>query len=770
MRQNTHQIISKIAVLSIAMLFLCLPLIGAFVQPEQAIIVAQTWLRDGPAPLRTTPAINEIECYSNGTFSPAALQYRAEESTLPLLYVVYTNEGQFVVVSADDNSVPVLGYSTEIRPKPQTISPEYAWWISKYAQQIQYIRDNDIMLPENQAKWSELFSPNYSFDTRNQRAVNPLLATTWDQGWPYNELCPVAAGGPGGHVYAGCVATAMGQVMKYWSHPTTGVGDHGYTDASPQGEDPSYGYQFANFGATTYLWEQMPNSISSSNIPIATLLRHAGVAVDMNYDLSGSGAQSPDAADAMIAYFSYPNALFRYKPSYTEANWLIMMKAQLDEGSPMYYGGHGTSGGHAWVMDGYDAANMFHMNFGWGGSNNGNFLLTAISNSNLDFNDSQGAVINTIPANYSLSNAKLQFNYPQGATVGTTLTIGVKAPPILGSWDVNHFEFQLTYDSYNLSYDGNSIAGTIAANGTVTVTETEPGYLNVSWDGTTDLLGPGTLMNFNFTPHDVGEYLFDMADMKFNTSSLAQTEYVFVPVAAPVASLAQSVITMTNVMNLAYDTVGTTDLRTTYLLPSWNVTQYQFNITYIPAKLEFVGLETIGTLSAGSTPVAVENSPGNITVTCTSPDPLTEDGVLLKLKFKAIGNTSNLSIAQVGINSFMFNTTPITAASGCTFRLSGHTSNEDELATPAPALEIYPNPFATSTALKFNSVSNAPASFNVYNLKGQLVRQLVANDGKAAEISWDGRDAKGNSVAGGIYLIRWQQGTDSGNAKVLILK
>lgn|GEM_PF-313363 len=761
----------KVAMLIVSLLILCLPLIGAFVQPQQAETIARTWLREGPAALRNIPLINEINILQDGVLIPAANNYRSEMDKLPRLYVLYTTDGQFVVVAADDNSTPILGYSSDIRPRPQTMSPEFIWLINGYAEQIKDIVDNGIVLPENQAKWNEMLSGNVSFINRTDRVITPLLATTWDQGWPYNELCPAAASGPGGHVWAGCVATAMGQVMKYWSHPVTGVGYHSYTDASGPGEEPSYGTQSANFGATTYLWDQMPNSVGSSNIPVATLLKHTGVSVDMNYDGSaGSGAYSQDVAPAMVNYFRYPSALHRSKSSFSEANWNTMMKAQLDEGSPVYYGGSGDGGGHAWVMDGYDAAEMFHMNFGWGGSSNGYFLLNAINSGNGSFNSYQSATINTIPANYSIGTAKLKMSVPVASTVGSYFTLKVSTPPILGSWNVTHYEFQLTYDNSNIVFNSSSIAGTMAANGTVVVTEVSPGYINVSWTGATKLLGLGTLINFNFTPLDAGEYLFDMADMKYNTTSLDQTEYIWVNVNAPVAALAQSTINMTNVMNLAYNSIGTTDIRTTYLLPSWNVTQYQFNITYVPTKLEFVGLDTAGTMSQGAEPVAVVNSPGSVTVTCTSPTRLTGEGALLKLQFRAIGNTASLSITQVTPSSFTYNTTQIAAVSGCTFRLSAHTGIEDELSVPAPNLQIYPNPFSTSTALKFSSSSNAPASFNVYNLKGQLIRQMFASEGKAAELIWNGNDANGNKVAAGVYLLRWQQGSDNGTAKVLILK
>ena len=129
----------------------------------------------------------------------------------------------------------------------------------------------------------------------------------------------------------------MGMIMKYWSHPTTGVGSHSYYC-------PGYGYQSANFGATTYLWDEMPNSISLSCIPIATLLYHCGVAVDMDYSIDGSGAQSNDAADAMVNYFRYPNAVLQNRMGMSDTQWNNILQTQLDNGCPMYYSGSGSGG------------------------------------------------------------------------------------------------------------------------------------------------------------------------------------------------------------------------------------------------------------------------------------------------------------------------------------------------------------------------------------------------------------------------------------------
>lgn len=764
MRQARHNKISKIAMLCIGLLILSLPLLGAFIQPNQAATVAKVWLQQGPAALRNTPEFSKIVAIKNGQMSQAQDQYSITASSLPAMYMLFTNEGYFAVVSAEDNSVPVLGYSTEARSIPETISPEFMWWMSEYENQIDEIRNSKLIIAKHQSDWNELLSGRYPYNTRNTRSISPLLSTTWDQAWPYNELCPADAAGPGGRVYAGCVATAMGQVMKYWDHPTTGTGSYNYY-AAP------YGYQSANFGATNYQWNLMPNAISTSNIPIATLLYHAGVSVSMMYAPDGSGAYSTNVPNAMSSYFRYPDAMYRPRSSFTEPNWINLIKYQLDDGSPVYYSGSGSDGGHAWVVDGYDSQDYFHMNFGWGGSYNGNFLVSAINSGNGSFNSSQAAVINTIPANYNMSNTKIKMSVPPIATVGNYFNIDIKTSPILGSWNVNHFEFVLTYEPGNIVYNSFNTNGAIGANGTYTVTEIEPGFISVVWNGSQTLLGPGTLIQFSFTPLDAGDYLFDIGDMKYNTTNITNTEFVFMSVEAPVPTLAQSAITMTNVQNLAYQAIGTTDMRTTYILPSWNVTQYSFNLTYVPTRLEFVGVEVEGTLSAGATPNAVVNSPGNVTVTCTLPARISGDGSLLKLKFKAIGNTSSLTITQVTPSNFMYNSTILTSVSGSTFRLAGYSSSEDEeLAVIAPTMDIYPNPFSSTTAFKFNSKSNAPVSFNVYNVKGQLVRQFANNDAKASEVVWDGKDAKGNHVAGGIYLVRWEQGKDKGSAKLLILK
>jgi len=206
----------------------------------------------------------------------------------------------------------------------------------------------------------------------------------------YNASCPADAAGPDGHVWAGCVATAMAQVMKYHNYPTTGTGSHSYSH-------PTYGTLSANFGETTYNWASMPDSLSDYNSDVAKLLYHIGVSVDMDYAPDGSGAYMSDAAYALETYFKYSNSLsYVWKSSYSTDEWTTILRTEIDNKRPILYSGHGT-GGHAFVCDGYSGSDYFHFNWGWGGSEDNYFYLNDLTPGSYDFTDSQGAVIGIRP-------------------------------------------------------------------------------------------------------------------------------------------------------------------------------------------------------------------------------------------------------------------------------------------------------------------------------------------------------------------------------------
>lgn len=750
----------RLMLISTLLLIAIVPLSAKFVQPNQAARAADIWMSSIPNSRQEALGTPSIKSYYAEGFARSRASYDPAQMDLPSLYLLEYDNGSFVLMAAEDNSLPVLGYNANASPKHDSMSPAFSQWVKFYADQIAEIRDSNTLLPQYQQQWAELLSGHYQQEAKNDRAILPLMTTNWNQGWPYNELCPVDSEGPGGHVYAGCVATAMSMVMKYWNHPTTGVGNSSYYAIG-------YGYQSANFGNTTYLWDEMPDALGSSNIPVATLLYHCGVAVNMDYAPDGSGAQSYDAADAFIDHFRYPQTQIVDRNSYTLANWNNLLKAQIDNGSPIYYSGYGTGGGHAFVIDGYDTADYFHFNFGWSGANNGYYYVTNINPGGSDFNQGQTAIINSIPENYSIANTKVRM-HAANATVGDNFLLRITTNPILGTWNVNHYEFNLLYDSQHLSFSGADISSTISAAGTLTVNSTEPGILTVSWDSPTNIVGAGELIRFSFMPNDVGDFLFDLSGMKYNNQPVNNTMYLMVNTQAPVASLDQSRITMQNVMHLGYQQLGTTPLITTYLLPSWNVNHYHFNVNYDSSKLEFVGVNTENTLSSDFNPSFVINSPGSVSISCDASENITGSGNLIKLVFMAIGNVANLSVTQVSLQGFFYNTTQIYSLGFANFILSAYTGIEEELITALPKMRIAPNPSVGYTEFRMESKLDKPVQIAIYNLKGQLVRELSMDSPQQKSV-WDTRDARGGKLASGIYFITWKQSVYTGKDKILIL-
>lgn len=312
-------------------------------------------------------------------------------------YVFNYTGGGFVVVSADDIAIPILAQSNEGFVENEITNPNAKFWFESYSKEIAHGIAANADNSESIAEWNKILNNEIDAPTMD---VAPLVTTNWDQGQWYNYYCPTAAGGPGGKAWAGCVATTMGQVMKYFNFPAKGVLSHSYNH-------PTYGNQSANFGATLYNFSSMGSSATSgSYTEIATLLRHAGVAVNMDYAPDGSGAFSTDVPWAMATYFNYDQATIKYaaKTSYTNTTWIALLKSELDASRPVYYSGSGPGGGHAWVCDGYRTSdNKFHMNWGWSGSSNGYFSVTGtIVAGGYTFNTNFGIVYGFAPGNPDL--------------------------------------------------------------------------------------------------------------------------------------------------------------------------------------------------------------------------------------------------------------------------------------------------------------------------------------------------------------------------------
>ena len=304
-------------------------------------------------------------------------------------YAFNTGDQGFVIVSADDRFRPIVGYSDEGPFETENMSPELAFYLDKI---IEARTSPNVVLFDNTAEeWASLATTGKLLSRNGGRGVDYICTTQWNQDSPYNLYAPSAPGGPGDRCYAGCVATAMSQVMKRWNYPTKGSGSHSYYCHG-------HGMQSANFGETTYQWDKMPDRLGGASQEeieaVALLMYHCGVAVDMSFAPDGSGANSWDVPDAIQQYFTYSNeASLLSRDHYSLNNWQNRLKEQFDLGWPVYYSGFSNSGGHAFVCDGYDDNDLFHFNWGWGGSSDGWFVIDEI-----DYAGWAQAVFNFVPS------------------------------------------------------------------------------------------------------------------------------------------------------------------------------------------------------------------------------------------------------------------------------------------------------------------------------------------------------------------------------------
>lgn len=308
----------------------------------------------------------------------------------PNLYIYNVEGGGFVIVSASKNMKPVLAYS--VRHSYDGEIPETAWYfIENYSKNVDYCDENDVMMAGADVEWN-LLENNELPAAKNSKTVNPMIQTLWNQDYPYNYYAPECYNyWTGNHCYAGCVACAMSQIMKYWDHPVHGQGSHSYVHGT-------YGEQSANFGATTYNWAIMPNSLGSqandAAKAVALLMYHCGVSVNMNFGPDGSGAYSKDVETAMRQYFGYCAASYQERSKYTEEEWIALLKSELDKSQPVYFSGTSDSGGgHAIVCDGYDAYDYFSFNLGWSGSGNDYYSINDVAG----YHNNEAAVVNIFP-------------------------------------------------------------------------------------------------------------------------------------------------------------------------------------------------------------------------------------------------------------------------------------------------------------------------------------------------------------------------------------
>ena len=274
------------------------------------------------------------------------------------------NNGGYVIVSGDDRTKEILGYATYGNLDTDHLPDNLKWWLDSYAAQIAALGTG--MRPAAQ--------------TALGSAIEPLIQSKWDQEWPYNKMCPdgnyVDYDEDGYETYnrclAGCVPTAMAQVMYYWKWPENCPALDEYMVKS--------GNSLKALPETTFKWAQMTDTYSYQSTEEATdavaeLMRYCGQAVQVRYSTgSTSGYADPSVLIKTFGYSKSMRELMR--DDYTISQWEAMVYQELAAKRPILYHGASDWGSHLFIVDGYDGQGLFHINWGWSGIPDSYYVLS----------------------------------------------------------------------------------------------------------------------------------------------------------------------------------------------------------------------------------------------------------------------------------------------------------------------------------------------------------------------------------------------------------
>lgn len=337
---------------------LCICLLSALVlaraervSPQQAAVVAERFLTSESG-LATKARLGAI--HLTATWPQVQTKVAAED---PALYLFEREGGGYVVVAGDDVSLPVIGYSVSGQLPLDRLPANLRYMLDWHASMIAYARTQGLRADAaTKEQWL----------TASNGGEAVLLETAhWDQNpAPYNDLIPKLNGK---ECPAGCVATAMAIIMRYYQWPERGTGTlPGYY--WEDGQQQIEGYELGH----TYDWSKMPlvyetgKYTAEQGAQVARLLYDLAVLSEMQFHPTGSGTYA-SVPIKLSQYFGYDKQIRKEdRDVYKQDAWEALIRSEIDASRPVYYAAYNAKGeGHAIVVDGYKGV-YFSLNYGWG--------------------------------------------------------------------------------------------------------------------------------------------------------------------------------------------------------------------------------------------------------------------------------------------------------------------------------------------------------------------------------------------------------------------
>ncbi len=298
-----------------------------------------------------------------------------EAEGLVVYRIFNLNPTGYIIITADDNAEPVIGYGLSNNFSFTNAPPALLYLLGEYKEEMKRIIKNKLKANEKTIKKWEKYSNEDYLSLKSYTVGTPLLETDWDQDNPYNQFCP-------NNILLGCTAVALGQILHYWG-----------CRVFPDGTSA-----LINFYDQNYDWDAMDHHFGDTEN--AELLYHCGVAIGIDYAAGSSAATIGDVRDAMEDHFGFQisDVLLR---SSNESTWANRLKTDIDAGRPICYSGVDRTvtpnAGHAWVIDGYNSSDQFHCNWGHDGQGDDWFYLSNLTDGSHTYSSTQFAIFGAEP-------------------------------------------------------------------------------------------------------------------------------------------------------------------------------------------------------------------------------------------------------------------------------------------------------------------------------------------------------------------------------------
>jgi len=379
-----------------------------------------------------------------------------------LFYVFDLQPQGYIVVSSDSNLPPVIAYS--FIDNFWSDIPEDNILLQMLIADVEFRFENIENLPENIIEdrnllWDKLlndenekFVETYfeQWPPEGTTSTGGWLETKWNQNSPYKDFCPMDGDK---RSIAGCPAVAMAQILNY--HETTNnivFNDsddyyHNYGNRFWVDNDHEE-YGFPSFpelnGYLDTLNYNYNNQIQITDEDKAALTFACGTAARQVYSADGSGTYGVNQAyDAYIRFGCDTVELLDENNDDLYDRLSQNMKDALP--AQLAVVTTGWNAGHNLVVDGYNTDDYYHLNFGFGGTYNGWYLIPdEIIIPNYEFTVLEGIIVDIMKNNagpdLDCSGSLSWVDIKSGDTITGSFTVeNIGEPASKLDWEIESY-------------------------------------------------------------------------------------------------------------------------------------------------------------------------------------------------------------------------------------------------------------------------------------------------------------------------------------------